>query len=128
MRRSKLVTTLSATLARVGLLACILSTLLAAQPQRENTFTPITDQIWRGSNGVWHSLVYVADDGILLVDTLNPDYAAWLKATLAEQFPGKPVKYVIYSHGHSDHAEGGKVFADTATFVAHSAMLTVMAT
>src|SRR5690606_23348936 len=27
-----------------------------------------------------------------------------------------------YSHSHWDHAEGGKVFADTATFVAHETM------
>lgn len=106
-----------------GLLAWLLFGVLVAQPQRQNTFTEVTDRIWRGSNGVWHSLVYVTDEGILLIDTLNPDYATWLKATLNARFPGKPVKYVIYSHSHFDHAEGGKVFADTATFIAHSAML-----
>src|SRR5690606_17024750 len=41
---------------------------------------------------------------------------------LANQCPGKEVKYVIYTHSHWDHAEGGKVFADTATFIAHSGM------
>ena len=30
-----------------------------------------------------------------------------------------PVRYVIYSHSHWDHIEGGAVFADTARFVAH---------
>jgi glyoxylase-like metal-dependent hydrolase (beta-lactamase superfamily II) len=32
------------------------------------------------------------------------------------------VKYVIYSHHHNDHASGGEVFADTATFVGHENM------
>ena len=34
-----------------------------------------------------------------------------------------PVRYVVYSHSHFDHAEGGAVFADTAKFVAHENML-----
>jgi len=29
------------------------------------------------------------------------------------------VRYLIYSHDHADHAIGGEVFADTATFVSH---------
>jgi glyoxylase-like metal-dependent hydrolase (beta-lactamase superfamily II) len=116
---------ISALIVRTAILL-LFPLLVAAQPQRENTLTRITDQLYRGSNGVWHSLVYVTDAGILLVDTLNPDYAAWLKRTLAERFPDRDVKYVIYSHSHFDHAEGGKVFADTATFIAHSAMLVNM--
>ncbi|MES2626840.1 MAG: MBL fold metallo-hydrolase [Pseudomonadota bacterium] len=95
----------------------------AQPPPRANTFTEITDSLYRGSNGIWHSLVYVTDEGILLVDTLNPGYATWLKQELATRFPGKEVKYVIYTHSHYDHAEGGKVFADTATFIAQARML-----
>jgi glyoxylase-like metal-dependent hydrolase (beta-lactamase superfamily II) len=33
------------------------------------------------------------------------------------------VRYVLYSHHHWDHASGGAVFADTATFVGHENML-----
>ncbi len=96
--------------------------LHAQPPPRANTFTQISGSLYRGSNGIWHSLVYVTDEGILLVDTLNPGYAAWLKDELAMRFPGKAVKYVIYTHSHYDHAEGGKVFADTATFIAQANM------
>ena len=31
----------------------------------------------------------------------------------------QPVRYLIYSHDHADHATGGEVFADTATFISH---------
>jgi glyoxylase-like metal-dependent hydrolase (beta-lactamase superfamily II) len=34
-----------------------------------------------------------------------------------------PVKYVIYSHSHWDHASGGSVYADTARFIGHENML-----
>ena len=33
-----------------------------------------------------------------------------------------PVRYVVYSHSHFDHAAGGAVFADTARFVGHENM------
>lgn len=49
--------------------------------------------------------------GILLGDTLNTSFAAWLKGELETRFPGLPVRWVIYSHSHWDHAEGGAVFA-----------------
>ncbi|MGW8369239.1 MAG: MBL fold metallo-hydrolase, partial [Gammaproteobacteria bacterium] len=52
----------------------------------------------------------------------NLQFSTWLKEALAERFD-VPVRYVIYSHSHFDHAEGGAVFADTATFVAHENML-----
>jgi glyoxylase-like metal-dependent hydrolase (beta-lactamase superfamily II) len=60
-------------------------------------------------------------EGIILVDPANTEAAKWLKAEFAKRFK-VPVKYVIYSHAHNDHASGGEVFADTATFVAHENM------
>jgi glyoxylase-like metal-dependent hydrolase (beta-lactamase superfamily II) len=84
-----------------------------AQFGRQRTFTPITDDLYRASNGVWH-------------DTLNTNFATWLRAELEQRFPGVPVRYVVYSHSHWDHAEGGAVFADTATFIAHQQMLVNM--
>lgn len=85
--------------------------------------THVAGDLYRANNGGWYVAILVTRDGIVLVDTLNTDFARWLKQALAERFPGKPVKYVIYSHSHWDHAEGGRVFADTATFIAQENML-----
>ena len=65
----------------------------------------------------------MTDAGILLGDPISVDFATWLKGELDKRFKGKPVRYVVYSHSHFDHAEGGRVFAATATFVAHENML-----
>ena len=90
-------------------------------PQR--MIVKVAGSIYRAGNGNWWSLFVVTSDGIILADPISPDFAAWLKGQLAERFPGKPVRYVIYSHSHWDHIEGGKVFADTARFVAQEGVL-----
>jgi len=64
----------------------------------------------------------VTADGIVLADPLNPEFAAWLKTELATRFPGKPVRYVLESHYHWDHARGGGMFADSAKFIGHANM------
>ena len=64
----------------------------------------------------------VTQDSIVLADPLNPEFGAWLKAELATRFPGKPVRFVLESHYHWDHARGGGMFADTAKFIAHENM------
>lgn len=83
----------------------------------------VKGDLWAARNGGWHVAILDTPDGLLLVDTLSVGFAGWLKEALARQFPGKPVKYVILSHSHWDHTEGGKVFADTATFIAQEGFL-----
>ena len=91
---------------------------------RNNTFEKVAGDLWRAGDGTWYMGVLVTPDGILLVDTLNAPFAKWLKQQLAERFPGKAVKYVIYSHTHWDHVEGSTLFADTAKFIGQENTLT----
>jgi glyoxylase-like metal-dependent hydrolase (beta-lactamase superfamily II) len=106
--------------ALIGSLACgitLMATLAAAQqPARE--ITRITGEIYRFRNAGHYSVFAVTPSGIIMTDPIDAAAAAWLKAELKTRF-NQPVKYVIYSHSHADHASGGEVFADTATFVAH---------
>jgi len=68
----------------------------------------------------------VTPEGIILADPLNPEFATWLKGEFEARF-GVPVRYVVYSHHHWDHASGGDVFADTAQFVGHATMPSYLA-
>ena len=75
----------------------------------------------RGMGG--HTTVFmVTPEGVILGDPIREDFAEWLKAELLERFDAQ-VEYVLYSHHHPDHASGGSVFADTATFVGHENMV-----
>jgi glyoxylase-like metal-dependent hydrolase (beta-lactamase superfamily II) len=101
--------------------ACVASlsaALTAQQPPLVPDITRITGNLYRGHAFGLYNIFLVTPAGIILTDPINTPYATWLKAELAARFPVS-VKYVVYSHGHYDHIEGGSVFADTATFVAH---------
>jgi glyoxylase-like metal-dependent hydrolase (beta-lactamase superfamily II) len=68
------------------------------------------------------SVFMVTPDGIVLVEPIGTEMATWLKGELAKRF-NVPVKYVVYSHSHWDHASGGSVYADTARFIGHENLL-----
>ena len=90
-----------------------------AAPQRE--IQHVAGDLYRVFNNSHRTPFLVTPEGIILADPLNTDFASWLKAELEERYD-VPVRYVIYSHHHFDHASGGDVFADTAKFIGQENM------
>lgn len=93
----------------------------SAQPGRQRGIVHVAGDVYRANDGNWWAIFMVTPEGIILGDPLNVPFSTWLKDELDQRF-GVPVRYVVYSHSHFDHAEGGELFADTATFVAHENM------
>jgi alkyl sulfatase BDS1-like metallo-beta-lactamase superfamily hydrolase len=65
--------------------------------------------------GLGHSnaTVFIGNESVILVDALDSDArGARLRAMIAE-WTDKPVKTIIYTHGHPDHRGGAGAFADT---------------
>lgn len=57
----------------------------------------------------------IGDTSVVLIDTLDTGVrGARLKALIAGQ-TAKPVRTIIYTHGHPDHRGGAGAFADTVT-------------
>ena len=90
-----------------------------APPERE--ITNVTGDLYRFRQIRHIGMFLVTPEGIIVVDPTNSELSGWLKEQLDERF-GLPVRYVIYSHSHNDHASGGEAFADTATFIGHENM------
>ena len=97
-----------------------ISSTSLAQPTR--SITHITGDLYRGQNNNHFMLLLVTDEGIIMTDPINAGFSTWLKDEIESRF-GVPVRYVLYSHHHGDHASGGAIFADTAQFVGHENML-----
>jgi glyoxylase-like metal-dependent hydrolase (beta-lactamase superfamily II) len=82
----------------------------------------LTPNVYYARMDDYLSVFMVTSEGIILVEPIGTEMATWLKAEMARRFK-VPVRYVIYSHHHWDHASGGDVYADTAKFVGHENML-----
>src|SRR5215467_4654001 len=82
----------------------------------------LTGSVYYARMDDYVSVFMVTPEGIVLVEPIGTEFATWLKGELNRRFH-VPVKYVIYSHSHWDHASGGAVYADTARFIGHENML-----
>ena len=86
----------------------------------------IAGQLYRAQNNNHYTVFLATPEGVIMSDPINRDFARWLKAEFATRF-NVPVRYLLYTHHHWDHAPGGVVFADTAEFVGHQNMLVALA-
>ena len=110
---------LSVIVASVLALTSAHSVLGQDEPFRE--IVNVTGDLYRATDNFHHNVFLVTPEGIIVTDPINTDFATWLKAELDERF-GVPVRYVLYSHYHDDHASGGAVFEDTAELIGHENM------
>ena len=109
----------------VAMLASIPESAAQQAPQR--SIDNVTGDLYRATNNAHRTVFLVTPEGIILADPIGVEFAIWLKDELAQRFD-VPVRYVLYSHFHQDHASGGAVFEDTATFVGHANMIPNLAT
>ena len=94
---------------------------VTAQEAPPDELRQIADDTYAFVSRFYVSLFIVTPEGVIATDPSSqqgPERAQALKAAI-ESVTDQPVRYLIYSHDHADHATGGDVFADTATFVSH---------
>jgi glyoxylase-like metal-dependent hydrolase (beta-lactamase superfamily II) len=106
--------------------AAVLAGGALAQQEPVRAIEHVTGDLYRAQNNQHFTVFLVTPEGIMLSDPINTQFAEWLKGELGERFD-VPVRYVLYSHHHWDHASGGAVFADTAEFVGHETMAGALA-
>jgi glyoxylase-like metal-dependent hydrolase (beta-lactamase superfamily II) len=74
------------------------------------------------SHGAYQSVFVEFDGYSVVIDGLQSDArAAEIIAQVKETIPGKPIRYVISTHNHFDHAGGLRAFAaEGATLITHN--------
>lgn len=81
--------------------------------------TKVDDGLYMFRKAGTRSMILVTDDGVIATDPVNIEHARVMREEIAK-ITDQPVKYVVYSHEHWDHAVGGQIFKDEgATFVSH---------
>jgi len=77
------------------------------------TLIQVKENLYRHTNGTLpalHSgLVLITKEGAIVIDPALTQAAIWLNAEIKKQF-NVPVKYVILTHAHYDHAGGSQIF------------------
>jgi glyoxylase-like metal-dependent hydrolase (beta-lactamase superfamily II) len=92
------------------------------QPPFETKKVDGTDGVYIFRNGGAQSMFIVTNDGVIATDPIGyarpqgvTDYINEIK-----RVTDKPIRYLIYSHHHFDHIQGGKPFKDAgARIIAH---------
>jgi glyoxylase-like metal-dependent hydrolase (beta-lactamase superfamily II) len=95
-------------------------TTLFSQENRTANVLEVDDGVYIYQDlGGWQSMFVVDPEGVVITDPINRE-AAERYLSEVRKITSAPIRYVVYSHHHYDHIEGGEVFqAEGAVFVAH---------
>jgi glyoxylase-like metal-dependent hydrolase (beta-lactamase superfamily II) len=73
--------------------------------------TKLGDDVYFAGGGSHHSLFVVFEDHVVVVEApLGEERSLAVLAKIAEVAPGKPVRYVVPTHYHSDHTGGLRTY------------------
>lgn len=90
--------------------------------------TKAAERVYFVSNyGSSNAIFIVAEHSVILVDALDSDERAKRLRQRIAEVTDKPVKTIIFTHGHPDHRGGAAAFEDTAEeIIAHAPMKPVL--
>lgn len=86
------------------------------------------EEVWKAADGVYkygpgqgfNSMFVVTNEGVVVFDSANSHHSKGMLQAI-KKVTNQPVRYVVQSHNHWDHAGGGQVFRDQgATILAHA--------
>ncbi len=98
-----------------------------ARPQIATTKVSGTDNVYIFRNGNHQAMFVVTKDGVIATDPIAYGRPTGGQTYVDEikKVTDKPIKYLIYSHHHYDHVQGGQAFkAAGARIIAHKNVVT----
>ena len=96
----------------------ICSPFISAQDLPDHT-AMITDGVYSYGDE-YISMFVVTGEGVIAFESVNTKHSAGFLQAIQET-TDEPVRFLLHSHNHWDHASGGQVFKDAgATLVAHA--------
>jgi len=90
---------------------------LSVEPEMETT--QLSDRLWTISDGHCRTLFIQGDNSVIAFDTFGtPGRARAYKSAIRTVIPDKPIKTIIYTHDHLDHAGFAADLAPDAEIIA----------
>ena len=78
----------------------------------------ITDDIYLASGfALGNVQMVITDEGLVIIDTTESKESAREILEKFREITTKPIRYIIYTHGHLDHVSGTPVFLEEGTEV-----------
>lgn len=106
----------------LAILVCagIFNTAVSAQTLPAHT-AKIADSVYSyGPGDEYYSMFVVTGEGVIAIESVNTEHASGLLQAI-RGMTDEPVKYMLHSHNHWDHASGGQIFKDAgAKTIAHA--------
>lgn len=68
----------------------------------------------------------VTEEGVLCVDAKYYPYQGEKVVEMIRRVTDKPIKYLVYTHGHGDHIQGAQSFPSSTIVIAHQNTLVLM--
>jgi glyoxylase-like metal-dependent hydrolase (beta-lactamase superfamily II) len=83
------------------------------------TLQPVAPGVFQTQGGTHNSLVVEMSDHLIVFDAPVTDaQSLWLVGVTRAQFPGKPIRFLVLTHHHMDHAGGLRgILAEGGTLV-----------
>ncbi|GMQ88708.1 MAG: hypothetical protein BMS9Abin09_0141 [Gammaproteobacteria bacterium] len=118
----------------LGLIPAILGStaVIAAEPSEQDQradveWYPIADNVYQMRYEHHYTMFVVTSKGVVAFDPLSNEAAEHYVHAIKAAAPGQPLRAIIYSHWHTDHATGANVlrreFGEKVPIIAHERTL-----
>ena len=104
------------------ILGIVLVTILFSGAVFAETLPPHTAKIGEGvysfgnPANAYFSMFVVTNEGVIAIESVNTNHATDMVKTI-KAVTDQPIRYLLHSHNHWDHASGGQVFHDAGAIV-----------
>ena len=95
------------------------NSMVSAQTLPDHVAKIAEDVYSYGPGDHYYSMFIVTSEGVIAIESISTEHSEGLLQAIRE-VTDQPVKFMLHSHNHWDHASGGQVFKDAgATTLAH---------
>jgi glyoxylase-like metal-dependent hydrolase (beta-lactamase superfamily II) len=109
------------------LLFVLTSSFAANSQSEEMNLQKVTENLYMVSDAVAGNVAFlVTEEGVLCADAKYFPYQGEKVVEMIRQTSDKPIKYLVYTHWHSDHTRGAQSFPSSTVIIAHQNTLGLM--